>query len=70
MAPRSFVSRFVSGCHRSAGCGLQDMGNGTSACGHGPLKGRGYPVVDFRMRTHGFCTKVLLGCVLAQLQSL
>lgn len=36
MAPRSFVSRFVSGCHRSAGCGLQDMGNGTSACGHGP----------------------------------
>jgi hypothetical protein len=38
MAPRLFVSRFVSGCHRSAGCGLQDIGYGwgSLAIDHGP----------------------------------
>lgn len=36
MAPRLFVSRFVSGCYRRSGCGLQDMGYGTLAIGQGP----------------------------------
>lgn len=36
MAPRWFVSSFVSGCHRSAGCGLQAM-YGLWAMGHWPL---------------------------------
>lgn len=61
MAPRWFVSRFVSGCHRSAGCRLWAMGHWPLTTGR--EKVAGIPSFAFRMSLPKVYPLVFLGCV-------
>lgn len=72
MAPRWFVSSFVSGCHRSAGCGLQAMAYGLWDIGRWPWAVKRSWVSRYRL-SNGFskvCSLLFIGYVWIQVRSL